>query len=356
MAYSYLLFERGWFELIGKLAAWEVQESDFPSNGTLFDKLKFLLMYGVLAPSGPNTQPWKLSIKGNEVSLIADFARSLPNVDPNDRTLYISNGCLLANILLGAEHFGLEYSVKCLPDGQSGDRTAVVRFSEVSSSVTKPRFSDLFKEITKRHTNRKRYEDRAIEDEKLKELKSCINREGFRLDIITDKEVKNKMANLLGSAHKIQLGNKAFRKELASWVRPNTSDAKDGLPGYSFGYSDFESFFGSFIFGTFDMSGSRARIETAFMKASPALAVLSTESDDKLTWIKTGILFEILFLTATKLNVMFDLFSQPIGIPELRQEMSQILNAKYPQILIRMGYAEPAKHTPRRTIEEVLIS
>ena len=70
----------------------------------------------------------------------------------------------------------------------------------------------------------------------------------------------------LASAQKIQLGNKAFRKELASWVRPNTSDANDGLPGYSFGYSDFESFFGSFIFGTFDMSSSRARIETAYMK------------------------------------------------------------------------------------------
>jgi hypothetical protein len=45
------------------LEAWNVQEADFPSAGTLFDQLKFLLRYGVLAPSGPNTQPWKLSIK-----------------------------------------------------------------------------------------------------------------------------------------------------------------------------------------------------------------------------------------------------------------------------------------------------
>jgi hypothetical protein len=52
-------------------------------------------------------------------------------------------------------------------------------------------------------------------------------------------------------------------------MRPNTSDAKDGLAGYAFGYSDFESFFGSFIFWTFDISSSRARIETPFMKASP---------------------------------------------------------------------------------------
>ncbi len=89
----------------------------------------------------------------------------------------------------------------------------------------------------------------------------------------------------------------------------------------TFGYSDFESFFGSFIFGTFGMSISRASIETSYMKASPAVAVLSTESEDKLTWIKTGVLFETLFLTATQLDVRFDIFSQPIAITELRREM-----------------------------------
>ncbi|HWQ19852.1 MAG TPA: hypothetical protein VN455_08755 [Methanotrichaceae archaeon] len=336
-----------------KLAAWDVQEADFPSTGTLFDQLKFLLRYAVLAPSGPNTQPWKLSIRDNEVSLIADFTRSLPFLDPTNRTLYISHGCLLTNTLVAAEHFGFGYDVKCLPDGLSGDRTASIKLNK---KAAEPRFPDLFQEITKRHTNRKSYEDRAIEAGKLQKLKECIDREGFRLDIISDSEGKDKMADILARSQKIQLGNKDLRKELASWVRPNTSDAKDGLPGYSFGYSDFESYLGSFIFGTFDMSSSRARVETANIKSSPAVAVLSTDSDDKLTWIRAGVLFETLFLTATKLDVRFDLFSQPAAIPELRQEMAQMLNVKSPHLLIRMGYAEPAKHTPRRPVEEVLIS
>ncbi len=336
-----------------KLAAWNVQEADFPLTGNMFEQMKGLLRYAVLAPSGPNTQPWKFSIKDNEISLIADFSRSLPSVDPTDRTLYISHGCLLTNLLIAAEHFGFEYDVKCLPDGFFGERTASVLFSK---KATTPRFPGLFHEITRRHTNRKRFEKRPIEDEKLKKLKDCINKDGFKLDIITSNEGKGQMADLLARAHKIQLANKAFRKELASWIRPNTSDAKDGLPGYSFGYSDFESYFGSFIFGTFDMSSSRASIETAYMKESPAVAILSTESEDKLTWIKTGVLFETLFLTATQLDVRFDLFSQPIAIPELRAEMAKITESKFPQILIRMGYAKPAMHTPRRPVEEVLIA
>ena len=336
-----------------KLAAWNVQEADFPFTGDLFEQLKGLLRYAVLAPSGPNTQPWKFSIKDNEISLIADFSRSLPSVDPTDRTLYISHGCLLTNLLIAAEHFGFGYDVKCLPDGFFGERTASVLLSKKPAL---PRFPDLFHEITRRHTNRNRFEKRPIEGEKLRKLKDCADKDGFKLDIITSNEGKAQMADLLARAHKVQLANKAFRKELASWIRSNTSDAKDGLPGYSFGYSDFESYFGSFIFGTFDMSSSRASIETAYMKESPAVSVLSTECEDKLTWIKTGVLFETLFLTATQLDVRFDLFSQPTAIPELRAEMAKISGSKFPQILIRMGYAKPAVHTPRRPVEEVLVA
>lgn len=335
-----------------KLAAWNVQEADFPTTGTLFDQMKFILRYAVLAPSGPNTQPWKLSIDGNEVSLFADFTRALPSLDPTHRTLYLSHGCLLTNTLIAAEHFGFGYDLKYLPDGIHEERTALLKFNEKSAIR---RFPDLFVEIIRRHTNRKPFENRPIEPERLQELKGCIDRDGFSLNIISDIQGKSNIADILARSQKIQLGNEEMRKELAKWIRPNNSDAKDGLPGYSFGYSDFESYLGSFIFGTFDMSSSRARIETANMKASPAAAILSTDRDDKMTWLKAGMLFETSFLMATKLDIRFDLFSQPIAIPELRQKMADMLNVKYPQLIIRLGYAEPSKHTPRRPIDEILI-
>jgi hypothetical protein len=71
-----------------KLAAWDVWEEDFPSKGNNFDQLKFLLNHVVLSPLGRNTQSRRFSIKSNNVSLVADFARALPQVDPVERTLY----------------------------------------------------------------------------------------------------------------------------------------------------------------------------------------------------------------------------------------------------------------------------
>src|SRR5512137_855382 len=187
MLYDFIQRKGDGLKMSEKLAAWNVQEADFPSAGTISDQLKFLLNYAVLAPSGPNTQPWKFSIKDNEIFMIADFSRALPSLDPSDRTLYISHGCVLTNLLLAAEHFGFAYDVLCLPDGISGDKTATVKLSKKASS---PRFPDLFGEIIRRHTNRKSFEKRAIEDEKLQKLKDCVNRDGFQLDILTSDEDK----------------------------------------------------------------------------------------------------------------------------------------------------------------------
>jgi nitroreductase len=48
------------------LIAWNVDAGDYPSSGEMDEKLKFLLRYAVLAPSGPNNQPWKLAVDGNK--------------------------------------------------------------------------------------------------------------------------------------------------------------------------------------------------------------------------------------------------------------------------------------------------
>ena len=132
-----------------KLAAWNVREEEYPSQGSIEEKLKFLLRYAVLAPSGPNTQPWKLSQRGSRVSVLADFSRALPKVDPNHRTLYMSNGCLLTNLLVAAEHFSFGYDVDYLPDGVDADRIATVDFKEKGMAKN---FPDLFNQITNRRS------------------------------------------------------------------------------------------------------------------------------------------------------------------------------------------------------------
>ena len=58
-----------------KTTPWEVNEEELPAKGESEDKLKFLLRYAILAPSSHNSQPWKFSVRGNEIRVYADKTR-----------------------------------------------------------------------------------------------------------------------------------------------------------------------------------------------------------------------------------------------------------------------------------------
>ena len=328
--------------------AWKIKEENFPETGGIEEKIRFLLNYAILAPSSHNTQPWKFSIKGNNIEVYADFTRQLPEVDPEKRELYISVGCAISNLLIAAEHFGFGYKLK-YSTREEGELVAIIELYH-----DKREESELFSQITLRHTDRGQYEP-EIEEEKLQKLKASA---GLRLDLITDQKMKSEIAKLIALADRIQLGNKAFRKELASWLRHNWSKAGDGMPGYAFGIPSIMSLLGPFFIRTFDISKSQAEKDEELAN-NAVIGILSSEGDEKLSWVKTGIVFEKIMLTATKLGLSIAFLNQPIEVPELRRELQNLLKmAELPQLLFRIGYAKAktkTKHTPRRELEEVVV-
>ncbi|UEC42216.1 MAG: hypothetical protein METHAR1v1_440001, partial [Methanothrix sp.] len=162
------------------LIAWNVDAADYPASGKMDEKLKFLLNYAVLAPSGPNNQPWKLAVDGSEVTVKADFGRTLPDVEPTNRTMYMSLGCALTNLLDAAEHFGLGYRVERYPEGIDAETIATVKIEEGGALASEfPPY--LLPEITDRHNNRGAYDDRPIEADKIKAMKRAVGDGGFLL-------------------------------------------------------------------------------------------------------------------------------------------------------------------------------
>jgi hypothetical protein len=65
-------------------------------------QLRELVRSATLAASGHNTQPWKFAIKENAIEIHPDYSRRLPIVDPVDRELWMSLGCVLENLLVAA--------------------------------------------------------------------------------------------------------------------------------------------------------------------------------------------------------------------------------------------------------------
>lgn len=330
-------------------AAWDVLESDYPAEGTTEEKLEFLLRYAILAPSGPNTQPWKFAVNTSTVSVFADLKRSLPLVDPSNRTLYMSVGCALANLLVAGEHFDFRPKVSYFPQNLESDLVAEVKFERNG-----PSREDLFSQITRRCTIKDKFEDKEIDAAILGEIKKYIDRSGFQLQYLTSTASKSRVADLVARAHHIQLANKEFRSNLGDWLRNNWTTEPDGMPLYTFGVPDAVSFGFPAAFKEFDLSDAVIYRDTRLINGCAALGVLSSEGDNLQTWVALGVALEKYLLGATSFDIRASFFSQPIGLSDLRRELASMTNQGHPQLLFSLGYGTPVKHTPRRPLADVI--
>jgi len=333
---------------------WHVSEEDYPAAGESEEKLRFMLNYAVLAPSGHNTQPWLFSVSDGEVELRADRTRGLPVVDPEDRALVISCGAALFYLRVTMRHFGYEDEVEILPDPDDPDLLARVRLGPERAETEEERM--LFRAIPERRTNQSPFEDRQVPGRLLSTLQAAAWEEGAWLHLVEDEDTKHAVAELIAEGDRIQLADKHFRRELASWVHPNRSKSRDGVPGYAFGVGDLMSMAGPFSIRTFDTGKGHAAKDRQLAEGSPVLAVLGTEVDAPPEWLAAGQALARVLLRARAERVWASFLNQPIEVPELRPRLRDAIGESgFPQLLLRMGYGSEVRPTPRRSAEEVLI-
>ena len=81
----------------------------------LDERMRSILFYASLAPSGHNTQPWFVRIKEpNRLVIGADPKRRLPTVDPANREVMLSIGAFAENLALAADSMGLKAHLKII--------------------------------------------------------------------------------------------------------------------------------------------------------------------------------------------------------------------------------------------------
>ena len=333
---------------------WIVDEQDFPSSGSLAEQLTFLLNYAVLAPSGHNTQPWLFRVGSSQVDVFADRSRALAVVDPEDRELVMSCAAAAFHLKAALAHYERVTEIMKLPD--PGDPDLLLRV-EVTGS-REPTLTDhrLFMAIQKRHTNRQSFEDRPIPEIELSSMKDAAADEGVRLDLFTESTPKMNLGRIIAAADRIQGRNSHFRRELAAWVRTNTSRRKDGIPGYAVGVGDLMSFMGPLVVRTFDWGGGQAAKNEQLALGSPVLAVFSTERDDVESWLSAGLALDHVLLLAADYAIQASHLNQPLEVERLRSRVSALLpDGGFPQIILRMGYGDLSRPTPRRPVAEVLL-
>ncbi len=328
---------------------WDVP---FRLEATLSAQIRDLIGYAVLAPSGHNTQPWKFAVRGNTIQIIPDYARRLPAVDPQNRELWISLGCALENLALAAQVAGYMADVS-YPTPGADHITIHLR----PSSVVGP--FPLFEAIPHRQNNRSLYNGSAVPAAGLARTAAVKSDAGISTQIFIDSTHKEAIIEYIKAGDRRQFGDPAFVDELVSWIRFNKPEAlhsQDGLYTRCTGNPDVPRWLGRHFLSAAS-AGRQADTSAKKARSSSGLLVISAASDDKQHWIETGRLYERVALTLTASGIQVAFLNQPAEVPALRLQLASHLGlgSALPQLILRLGYADPLPHSLRRPLEDVLV-
>ena len=326
---------------------WEVSEQAFPDTAPIETQLGFLLRYAILAPSTKNSQPWAFSVQANRIHLLAEVERGQPIADPDRRELYISLGCALENLLVAAEHFGFRHGVTYFPERGQDELVATVMFAP-GGVPSHARAGATLNAILRRHNDNSVFRDAPVPAEVRRRLVACCTEPELRISQTSDRQFRRWINALTVEADRTEFANPAFRKELGYWVGQGVFGAPPLMAGL-----------GGLAVSKIDLGETVAQQDHAIVESAALLGLISAEGDSHLAHVRTGQLFERLWLTATAMGVSVHPMSQTMRRPELRTAVTELLPYPgwIPQHLFRVGYSarEDEYHTPRRPVEDMLL-
>jgi nitroreductase len=314
---------------------------DFPEGAGIEMQVRFLLRFAIMAPSAKNAQPWTFAVRDNKVFLLADIGRSHPVSDPDRRELYIGVGCALENLLVAAEHFGFQHSVTYFPHRWDSELAAIISF-EQGGTVAASRAATSLDAIRLRQNDTGLFHSTQVSAELQRRLTACCEEADLRVDLNGDYLFHQWIDVLTVQSDLADLANPAFRMELDYWVSQGVFGAERNS-----------------VVETSILQRQRA-ITLGHLKveSAPLLGLIRGAGDSHLIHVRTGQLFERIWLTATALGISINPMSQTMRRPELRSAVTELMPAPgwIPQHLFRVGYSSRRlkPHSPRRPLEDVM--
>jgi hypothetical protein len=299
-----------------------------------------------------NTQPWTLIARPDRLEIRADRSRQLTVLDPTGRELVQSIGAALFNARVAFAAAGWTVDVERLPDPADPDRIAVVTPLAFAGDPD-PDLAVLAPEISRRRTNRRRFTDQPVPAAVVDALNAAVIPEGAQLIPVLTTEHRLLVATLTQQADALQTDNPAYRAELERWTtRPRVTG--DGVPATAVPLVDgsAEDDVPIRAFAEHGTGGLPARTRSSIHQT---MVVLATRRDDPEAWLRSGEALQRLLLELTHRGFVASPLTQPLEEPTTRAHLGNALTwDAHPQMLLRIGSAEPTEPTARRPRTDVV--
>jgi len=328
----------------GSLTRSDVSPTDEPDQalgaGALDDRLRSILFYASLAPSGHNTQPWFVRLSGpNKLIIGADPERRLPAVDPHNREVMLSIGAFTENLVLAAGNMGLKACPRVIAT-DPGDQDVV----DITFEKHQPSSYPLAR-LTQRMTVKRGYRPNDIKQDDLKYLSQPLKERLFyfpstssHAKCIRDGAIENFRA---------QANRDDAQIETVKWMRLSNRDARrcrDGLTVAGMEITGIKGWFVRHFVApqTFLKPGFREQSIThtaRLAREGGGWLIITSKGHSVADWVDAGRRFERMALLARERNIALQPMTQYLEEAAGLQQFAAHHDARIiPQFVLRVGY------------------
>jgi hypothetical protein len=308
-----------------------------------------LVRMATLAANSHNTQPWTFSIAERRITIMPDFSRRCPAVDPDDHHLFASLGCAAENIVQAAGAMGFA------ADAAFGDDKITI-----SLEPAPPAASPLITAIPRRQCTRAAYDGKALAAGTLKLLETAGTAPDVSVVILTDRTKLAAVTDYVVQGNTAQMRDKAFMDELKMWMRFNGASAvatMDGLYAASSGNPALPPWLARVLLPFVFKETTENEKYQAHIASSAGVAVFTAARNDKAHWVAAGRACQRFALQATALGLRYAFINQPVEVAHLRPQFASYLGLgdMRPDLVVRFGSGPELPRALRRPVSQVLV-
>jgi hypothetical protein len=341
----------------GAMDAVPLRDGELAGSGPLTEDevASYVVAAAVWAPSVHNTQPWRFTARGQQISLCADAERQLRVADPDGREMMISCGAALFTARLALRSLGYLPEICLLPD--PGQPLLVARVSWQRRVACTEFEQQLFGQVRQRRTHRGGFDLVPLPPGLLAALRQGAARYRAMLRVVADDGRRAALAAAVATAERAQQPEGERVRELARWAPAPGSARADGVPPTSYParaeHTDPD-------FPGRDFAHGRGWGLPPLSSAPPfrsagVAALLTTAQDRPADWLNAGQALQRILLTTSTCGIVAALHTQPLELGWLRDFIrTRLSDGAYPQLVLRFGAVIQAAASVRRPPEDVL--
>jgi nitroreductase len=312
------------------------------------DDLRHAVASAVRAPSLHNSQPWRFRLRDGAIEVLTDPTRRLPAADHTGWAVRIACGAATLNARLALAAQGTPADVTLRPE--ASEPGLVARLMPGHARPPSYLEQDLFAAIARRHSNRQPFWPNPVPSQARVRLVEAARAEGAWLELLIGMTALSGFAEIAQSADRVLHRDPGYQAELSEWTRTTTA-AADGVPAAAGGPAPEPH----------DMVpqrpyNDRPRALGRDFEPEPLVAVLGSAGDSAGDQISAGQALQRVLLTATDAGLATSMISQPIEVPGAREQLRRALGRfGAPQMVLRIGYGQQGRPTPRRAVADVIV-